>query len=265
LLGVLNAAKASTISCPENPRLRNRVQLWSTFWLHLYDIVRGSLGYSVSDDCYAAKVLDSLLGDADIEGRYLPLERLCSIIDGRRVCIFGASDGVEDELELGGCDVVVAVDGVTALMLEYGLRPDIVFTDLDGSLNSIELASKLGSVVVVHAHGDNVALVKYTVPRLSIVHGTVQCGSSWRHATILGGFTDGDRAIAASLLCGASQVRLHGMRFWRKTSRYSKPWLRTSVDPWPEKKAKLAWGVRLVSYLLRVWEALGVEITWFNG
>ena len=40
-------------------------------------------------------------------------------------------------------------------MIENGLKPDIVVTDLDGDITSLKKAGRTNTIMVVHAHGDN--------------------------------------------------------------------------------------------------------------
>ncbi len=215
-------------------------------------------------DLQAARLLDSLLYDAWVRGSFVSLDELCALLEARHVCVYGGSVDVERAAPARDCEVIVSADGVTELLLEYGLTPHVVFTDLDGRLGALLRAAGAGSLVVVHGHGDNVAQLRYLVPLLGRVHGTVQAlpPSPTKFVTVLGGFTDGDRAVAAAVFCRARRVTLYGMSFGMPVSRYSKPWLRGAVRPWPEKRAKLLWGARLVSFLLRVGSALGIEISW---
>ena len=46
-------------------------------------------------------------------------------------------------------------DGATKAIIENGLKPDIVVTDLDGDIKSLKKAGRTNTIMVVHAHGDN--------------------------------------------------------------------------------------------------------------
>ncbi len=233
------------------------------FWLHVYEIARRLLGYSAGEDWWAARVAAFTALEASLRGAYVDFESLCQGLKGTRVCVVGASSGVEEEVEkLNRCKVLAA-DGVTTLLLSQGVTPYAVFTDFDGSVEAVSRASREGAIVVAHFHGDNYGFAAYASRLAAKLHVTIQYPYFEAPlVTVLGGFTDGDRAVAAALLCGASSITLYGMRFWRKVSRYSKPWLTSDTRPWPEKKRKLLLAVRLVTYLAKLAEALGVKVAW---
>ena len=245
-----------------SPSLRSRLHVWALNWLHLYEAVRAVMGYSFEEDLWAARVLEARLWDAWQRGAYVGVEELCGVLRGERVCVVGLSEDAESLWGLGDC-VIAAADGAARLLMERGVVPDIVFTDLDGGVKHLVEASERGSIVVVHSHGDNYPLVSYAVPVLSRVHGTVQVlHPLTRLATVLGGFTDGDRAVATAVLCGARRVTLYGMAFWRRVSGYSKPWLKAPTRPGREKRAKLLIAAILLAYLTRLARATGTRIEW---
>ncbi len=178
------------------------------------------------------------------------------MIRGKNVCVVGASSSLEREIECISyrlCDIVLVADGALSYLLEYSITPSVVVTDLDGSWEKIINVSEIGSVVIVHAHGDNIASLKYIVPLLRRVHGTVQCIlSSLKFSSVVGGFTDGDRAVYISVYCGARRVYLLGMDWSAKVGKWSKPWLRNHVEAWTEKRTKLVIGKGLVSLISRI-------------
>jgi len=94
-----------------------------------------------------------------------------------------------------------------------------------------------GTVIVVHAHGDNVPLLCHWVPQFrGPVVGTTQ-GRPLPHVHNFGGFTDGDRAVFAAQSLGAASIALLGFDLDD-----------TRVDP--IKRAKLAWARRLLELVL---------------
>ena len=56
--------------------------------------------------------------------------------------------------------VVMVADGATELLLELGIIPDFVITDLDGHYESLVTANKKGSIMIIHAHGDNIEKIR---------------------------------------------------------------------------------------------------------
>jgi uncharacterized Rossmann fold enzyme len=67
-----------------------------------------------------------------------------------------------------------------------------------------------GTIIVIHAHGDNRHLIQYWVPRLiGQVVGTTQ-STPIQNVYNFGGFSDGDRAVFAADELGASHITLVG-------------------------------------------------------
>jgi hypothetical protein len=218
-------------------------------WDPIYREILEEFGFSRDEDEGAALLLKSLLSG---RGGDLSLEDLDSMIRGRRVLVCGNGPGLA--LELGaileegpmvrpGASkdeglVVIAADGATTPLLEAGVVPNVIVTDLDGHLPDIVAASERGSAVVVHAHGDNVAALLEYVPRLRKVLATTQA-APLEGVYNFGGFTDGDRAVFLARRFGAEEIRLIGFD-------YDDPAVTA------KKKKKLAWARRLVAMALEV-------------
>ncbi|MFQ5884773.1 MAG: hypothetical protein ACE5IO_06705, partial [Thermoplasmata archaeon] len=65
-------------------------------------------------------------------------------------------DGPNLPDEIGGIQgVLIAADEATSILLQHGMTPNIVMTDLDGNVEDLVRANELGGVVIIHAHGDN--------------------------------------------------------------------------------------------------------------
>ncbi|MGD9963040.1 MAG: 6-hydroxymethylpterin diphosphokinase MptE-like protein [Thermoplasmata archaeon] len=136
---------------------------------------------------------------------------------------------------------VVAADGATTALLEVGLMPDAIVTDMDGAVEDQLRASAEGSLVFAHAHGDNEPAVRTVVPRFEgPVVGTCQ-GPPSGGLMNLGGFTDGDRAACIFSGLGAERVVLVGFDFDRPSPKASRS---------PDVKArKLKWAKRILACL----------------
>jgi hypothetical protein len=97
----------------------------------------------------------------------------------------------------------------------------------------------------VHGHGDNLDRLDDLVPQLGpFVAGTHQWAGDeaidLRPLRNVGGFTDGDRAVALCEAYGVREVRLACFDFDAPPSRYSHAW-----DP-TTKPRKLAWAKRII-------------------
>ncbi|NBK26283.1 MAG: DUF115 domain-containing protein, partial [Spirochaetia bacterium] len=178
-------------------------------WEPIYQSILQDFGFSSGRDEEAAVLLAEILHE---HGPMLQAAE--AIVIGHKAVVCGNAPTLNEELkELQEKDAVfLAADGATAVLLEHNIVPDIVVTDLDGPFPAILKANQMGSIVVVHAHGDNLdALTRYA-PRLERIIGTVQCRPiPGLHN--FGGFTDGDRCVfLARELCAAS-IELVGFDF----------------------------------------------------
>jgi 2-amino-4-hydroxy-6-hydroxymethyldihydropteridine diphosphokinase len=202
-------------------------------WEPLYQSILQDFGFSSGRDVEAAKLLADLLRDRE------PL--FCAAkekVAGHSAAVFGNAQSLEKELEdLREKDAVfIAADGATAVLLGRGIVPDIVVTDLDGPFPAILEANREGSIVVVHAHGDNLDALNRYVPKLDRVIGTVQC-RPLPGLYNFGGFTDGDRCVFLARELGAASIKLVGFDF-------------DDESVTPRKKRKLAWAKRLIELAL---------------
>jgi len=205
-------------------------------WEPLYLAILEDFGFSRRSDEEAAELLRALL-----QGRENSLLAAEALLSGRRAVICGNAPCLArelEEMERGQADdaVFLAADGATVSLLEHGILPAIVVTDLDGPFPAILKANKLGSISVVHAHGDNLEALKRFVPLLDRVIGTVQCRPP-EGLYNFGGFTDGDRAAFLAREMGAASFDLVGFDFNDQTVT-------------PRKKKKLAWARKLIDLAL---------------
>lgn len=155
--------------------------------------------------------------------------------------------------------VVIAADGATEMCLDLGIIPDFVVTDLDGDYESLVRADSGGSIMVVHAHGDNYEKISSRVPYLNNVVGTTQ-NFPLTNVYNFGGFTDGDRSISLAVEFQAKEILLLGMDFDSRIGFFSKK----SVSNLKLKKQKLHIGKYLTEVLLENSSALVTHITTSN-
>jgi len=204
-----------------------------TAWQPIYYSILQDFGFSEERDEEAAELLAGIL-----RGREPMLPAARSILSGCRAIVCGNAPKLSRELdELQDRNAIfLAADGATAVLLEHNIIPDIVVTDLDGPFPAILKANSMGSIVAVHAHGDNLDALKRYVPELKRVIGTVQCRPPpGLHS--FGGFTDGDRTVFLARELGAASIELLGFDYEDE-----------SVTP--RKKRKLEWAKRLIELAL---------------
>ncbi len=201
------------------------------------------MGYDRIGDCFAASVAEQLAYEAWLRDHLVDITTLCRIISSNYVCIAGGSSSLEKHIDyIDKCDVLVAVDGATRVLLNNGIIPSIVVTDLDGEWGSLLKAADNGSYLVVHVHGDNYRNVLSFITNYNSPYGfmfTHQCPGWGQYSGFVPGFTDGERALGLTILCKPGRVVLYGMRTWEKVGYWSKPWLKKNTPPWPSKSRKL--------------------------
>jgi len=218
-------------------------------WLDWYEEILASFGFSREMDERAARLLASFMeGRACLKGVMARMLRGAS-----RVVVAGAYDSVRREAEAlrdlaPSGTVLVTADTATSPILDAGLTPDIVVTDLDGDLGDIFEAWRRGAILVIHAHGDNIERVEALPETLSErVEATCQCPPSG-HIHNLGGFTDGDRAVAICAALGAAKIVTIGMCPGCGIGVYSS--LLKQAEGWAgRKRLKLEYASRLLSWV----------------
>lgn len=211
-------------------------------WKRFYYKILKDFSFSEKSDAKAAEILNELLKPVDIS-------ILRKKIRGRRANVYGAGPSLE-KIKKFPRGVNIAANGAASFLLERGVVPDIIVTDLDGKIKDLLRANRKGSLVVVHAHGDNIDAIKKYAAKFKI--GTTQ-SKPFGSLHNFGGFTDGDRAVFLAEHFKAKKIALYGMDFRSKLGRYS--FSRDSKT----KRKKLLWAEKLINYLRR---NSRVEITW---
>jgi 2-amino-4-hydroxy-6-hydroxymethyldihydropteridine diphosphokinase len=197
-------------------------------WEPLYLEILDYFSFSREADEEAARLLGSLV-TADA----LPL--LEDLIRGRPVTVCGNAPCLSNQLDqVEG--TVIAADAAAEVLYTRGIRPDAVFTDLDGATDCFLQMNAEGTVMVVHAHGDNIPLVSSWFPRFTGPVVAPTQGTPLSRVHNFGGFSDGDRAVFAADALGATGIRILGFDLDDQ-----------SVDP--VKRGKLFWARRLLAIL----------------
>ncbi|MBN1389704.1 MAG: DUF115 domain-containing protein [Candidatus Thermoplasmatota archaeon] len=232
------------------------------YWLPYYHQIASDLGLDRDADIMASNMLvDILLSNSRIQQQteiVLELERM---LEGRDTYVLGAGPDLEMELDrligekrgrgtwIGsstGKDMLISADGATSTLLGRALIPHIIVTDLDGGVEDQIQCLSRGSVMLVHAHGDNMKILKKVGPRLfGSVLGTTQVDPADVGGLVnYGGFTDGDRAAFLAQHFGARSITLLGFNFNEVAPKIGDGGLRMeSLDPEENefKWKKLAW------------------------
>ncbi|WP_440059272.1 6-hydroxymethylpterin diphosphokinase MptE-like protein [Thermogladius sp. 4427co] len=181
-------------------------------WMGLYKEIRKKLPLNFDRDQYATDLLSSLLANHPSKATLDDLPVL-----GDEVAVFGCGERLATDvvkyLETYNGIPVIAADGSVEILMMNGITPSIVATDLDGGFESIRKAGAEGSILIVHAHGDNIERIASLVPLLSgKIVGSTQVEPR-PYVYNFGGFTDGDRAAFIARALGAKRVLLFGFDF----------------------------------------------------
>jgi len=214
-------------------------------WEKIYQSILADFGFSEEKDVESARTLDRMLSGEDTERAIAEID---SLIRERDVIVFGAGDSVRESITrfrgFVELSTKISADGATSALLEEGIIPDIIVTDLDGDIDDIMLANSMGSIVVLHAHGDNIEKINLLAPGFDRVVGTTQTDPSMsRNLFNFGGFTDGDRAVFLARCFKPRRIYLAGFDFDGKIGRYSF----TTEEKIPIKLKKLEWCRRLLA------------------
>jgi hypothetical protein len=226
-----------------------------TLWMQWYQLILEDFNFKKEDDELSAETLNNIIDDI---GPITPQD--IDIKD--KVIVFGAGPSLKPNLvDLKMVDLkeftLIAADGATTALLEEGIIPEIVVTDLDGRMNDIIAANRRGALMVVHAHGNNLEQIeKYTLKLVNVL-GTTQ-SLPLANVHNFGGFTDGDRCVFLAIALGARLIVLSGMDFGKIVTHYSRP----DQEDGPAdqiKQKKLKWAKKLVE-----WAALNSDVQFFN-
>jgi uncharacterized Rossmann fold enzyme len=218
-------------------------------WMSCYEKILDDFGYQREGDEASAKILENILNKKGA----LSLDDLQI---NEKVVVFGAGPSLKENISylkdigLDGFSIIAA-DGATSALLEEKIIPDIIITDLDGDIHCLFIANKKGSIMVVHAHGDNQKKIKKYTPKLDNIMGTTQ-SRPLNNVYNVGGFTDGDRGVFLAVDLGAKLILLAGMDFGKITTRYSRPNMGVDVGMADEvKQKKLEYAKRLIEWIIK--------------
>ena len=179
-------------------------------WFPFYQQIRNEFGYSTEKDQQAAEKLSHM-----ISRKAWQVSKLQKKIEGKQVLVIGAGPSLDKNIEFIKKNkkyIKIAADGVVEILLNKKIKPDIVVSDLDGNPKYLRMAEKMGAIMVIHAHGDNMENLEKHVPKFGKVIGTTQVMPA-DNVYNFGGFTDGDRSVFLAEEMKAKSITLVGMDF----------------------------------------------------
>jgi len=185
-------------------------------WEKRYLLILKELGYSQKKDRESAIILDSILKKTNTTGKILKL------IEGKTVFVIGSGPSLSNaipKLKKLKKSIKIAADSSLKPLVDNGIIPDIVVTDLDGDENTIKKIAKTKSIFIIHAHGDNIEKLEL-VKKIRNCIGTTQ-SNPFNKIQNFGGFTDGDRGVFLANYFGAKKIILFGMDFGNRIGKFS--------------------------------------------
>jgi len=213
-------------------------------WDPIYKEILVDFGFEQKKDDEAAGVASELIACKRelVETVKREVERR---IKGKLALICGNAPCLERDIrekefdDLSRDHVVIAADGATSVLLRNAIIPELVVSDLDGNIADILYANRLGAIIVVHAHGDNIAMLKKVLP---VLNENVICTTQSKpihNVFNFGGCTDGDRCVFLATEFGADKIELIGFDF--DDEKVSE-----------RKKKKLKWAKRLIGDVIKI-------------
>lgn len=201
-------------------------------WKKIYEEILRDFGYSREKDEESAKIAEEISSNKKrVDKNYLK-----KFIEGKVVTVCGAAISERDIEKIEG--VIISADETTSFLIKNGIYPDIITTDLDGNIEDIFKANENGSLVIVHAHGDNIDLIKKYLKEFK---GKIMITTQSEPSASLynfGGFTDGDRAYCIAKHFNARKINLVGFDFSNPIEKEGK---NSKI-----KKKKLEWAKKIM-------------------
>ncbi|MCV0401884.1 MAG: DUF115 domain-containing protein [Nitrosopumilus sp.] len=185
-------------------------------WKKRYLEILKEFKYSEKEDKKSAKILNSILKKSDAK------KKILNSVKGKTVFVIGSGPSLTlaiPKLKNYKKIVKIAADSSLKPLVQNGIIPDIVVTDLDGDEDILKKIGKRDSIFVVHAHGDNIEKLEF-VNKFKNCIGTTQ-STPFDKIENFGGFTDGDRCVFLANHFQAKKIILFGMDFGEQIGKFS--------------------------------------------
>ena len=186
-------------------------------WISRYSEIVNEFGFSKKQDHEASFMLNSIIKNP------ISIKKIECILKGKNVLVIGSGPSLSSSLPIlkkYTRSPKIVADSALHVLIKNHIFPDIVVTDLDGDEKSLKKVGKTKSIMIVHAHGDNIAKL-HLAENFENCVGTTQ-GKTLGKLFNFGGFTDGDRGVFLANAFHAKKIILFGMDFDNKIGKFSK-------------------------------------------
>jgi hypothetical protein len=218
-------------------------------WQKYYEQILIDFGFDGDKDKESAEVLAELSTGKNLAG----IEDLRVLLAGKHVFVFGDGPSLPDSLEGHSFEgTLIAANGATTALMERGIVPNLIVTDLDGKVEDQVAASEKGAITVILAHGDNMPALREWVPKFNGKIVATSQSAPVKHLLSFGGFTDGDRAVFLADHFGAKKIVLVGFDFGSDRGRPTREEYEDEIDLNDKDKVKmrkLTWANVLIAML----------------
>jgi hypothetical protein len=173
-------------------------------WYPVYTKILEEFGFSKEKDEEAAELMYALG-----RGRLLDSSILKKIIEGRSVAVIGFAINETEYRKIVEEVVITAGKAILRVKeIDPAFTPEIHVTDMEEE----EILQLKDTILVLHAHGDNIEKIMSIIPEIFGFIGTTH-SRPFDKIYNFGGFTDGDRAACLAKEMGARSIRLYGFNF----------------------------------------------------
>ena len=178
-------------------------------WNSRYNEILREFKYNKRMDMESAILLESMIKNQN------QIKKINQLIDNKIVAVIGSGPSLSyaiPRFKQMKKTVTIVADSALKPVVESGIKPDIVVTDLDGDERILKKIGKTNTIFVVHAHGDNISKLDF-VGNFRNYLGSTQV-KPFGKIQNFGGFTDGDRAVFLASYFNAKKIILFGMDFF---------------------------------------------------
>lgn len=185
-------------------------------WKSRYADILKEFKYSEKKDRESVVLLNSIIKVSGAD------TQLGNLIRAKTVLVIGSGPSLSTaitKLKKYQKTTKIAADSSVKTLVNNGIVPDIIITDLDGDERILKKISKTKTIFVVHAHGDNIRKLELARNFKNCV-GTTQ-SIPFGKIQNFGGFTDGDRGVFLASHYQAERIILFGMDFGRRIGKFS--------------------------------------------